>query len=93
MNDMTKFIEQNISLVYFVINKYYPSFINDDDIVQCAMVGLCKAANRWDSSKSKFSTFASSWIKNEIKSELRKRNSRKIEISLEQLLEGALNEH
>ena len=37
------------------------------------MLGLCKAAEKWDESKSQFSTFAWGCIKNEILMEFRKR--------------------
>ena len=62
-----KLIEENMKLVYYIVNKYYPSFIKDEDVIQEGMVGLCKAASSWDDSKSKFSTFASVCILNEIK--------------------------
>ena len=62
-----KLIEDNMKLVYYIINKYYPSFLHDEDVVQEGMVGLCKAASAWDESKSKFSTFASMCILNEIR--------------------------
>ena len=67
-------IEDNLKLVYHVIHKYYPSNANDEDIIQCGMLGLCKAADKWDETKSQFSTFACSCIKNEIKLEFRRRS-------------------
>lgn len=67
-----KLIEENMKLVYFLISKYYPSFIQDEDTIQEGMVGLCKAASTWDESKSKFSTYASQCILNEIKEYFRK---------------------
>lgn len=63
----------NMNLVYFLINKYYPTFIHDEDLSQVGMIGLINAANTWDESKSKFSTYASNCILNEIKMELKKR--------------------
>ena len=86
MNDKNKFIEKNVSLVYFLINKYYPSFLKDEDIIQCGMIGLCEAAERWEG-KSKFSYYAKPWILSEIKRELQNRNKRSVEVSLERLLE------
>ena len=66
-------IEKNMNLVYFVISKYYPTFIHDEDIVQSGMLGLCKAADKWDESKSKFSTYAGRCIRNEINQEFIRR--------------------
>jgi RNA polymerase sporulation-specific sigma factor len=66
-------IENNLNLVYHIVHKYYPNYANDEDIVQCGMLGLCKAADKWDETKSKFSTFASMCVINEIRQEFRRR--------------------
>lgn len=92
MMNKKKFIEENINLVYFIINKYYKSYSKDEDIIQCGMLGLCKAAERWEPTKSKFSTFAGSCIRNEIKYELQARTKRQVECSLESLMEGDKSE-
>ena len=76
-------IDTNMSLVYYIIHKYYPTFINDEDIVQSGMVGLCKAANTWDEEKSTFSTYASICILNEIRIEFRKRKKHQGVLSLD----------
>lgn len=62
-------IEENMKLVYSVVTKEYPTYIHDDDIIQSGMLGLCKAAESWDESKSKFSTYAWRCIRNEINRE------------------------
>lgn len=62
-----KLIEDNMNLVYYLINRYYPNYNKDEDVIQEGMVGLVKAADRWDESKGKFSTFASKCILNQIK--------------------------
>lgn len=59
-------IEDNMNLVYFVINKEYPTYKHDEDVIQSGMLGLCKAAEKWDEKKSKFSTYAIKWIRGEI---------------------------
>lgn len=66
-------INENMNLVYYIVNKYYPTFVGDEDIIQCGMVGLCKAANTWDENKSTFSTYAGKCIRNEINLEFRDR--------------------
>ncbi len=67
-------IEDNINLVYSAIHKYFPKCIHDEDIVQCGMLGLCKACNTWDESKSTLSTYAYQCIRNEIIEEFKRRN-------------------
>ena len=91
MNNKQDFIEENINLVYVVIREYYPNFISDEDIIQCGMVGLCKAASKWEK-KGKFSSFAKKCILNEVRDELKDRAKRKVEISLDRLLESNKNE-
>lgn len=76
-------IEDNMRLVYFLINKYYPTFTNDEDIVQSGMLGLCRAAETWNEEKSVFSTYASKCILNEIKKELRERKKHNGVLSLD----------
>lgn len=76
-------IEENMNLVYFIINRYYPTYIQDQDIVQTGMVGLCKAADTWEESVSKFSTYASKCICNEINKEFQSRKKHKGVLSLD----------
>lgn len=85
---MTKqeLIEDNIKLVYFVLNRYYPNFANDEDLQQIGMVGLCKAANTWDGKSSKFSTYACTCIITELRHEFRDRSRTIPSISLESQL-------
>lgn len=66
-------IEDNMMLVYDLVHREYPTYIHDEDIIQCGMLGLCKAAEKWDETKSKFSTFAIICIRSEIQMEFRKR--------------------
>lgn len=82
---MTKqqLIEDNMKLVYFIVQKYFPTYIQDEDIIQAGMLGLCKAADKWDEEVSQFSTFASKCIRNEIRLELRNRNKHKDVLSLD----------
>ena len=67
--DRNKLIEDNLPLVYFVIlkkcgiNGYDDRF---DDLFQCGCIGLILAADAYDESKEKFSTFACKCIYNEL---------------------------
>ena len=76
-------IEENMNLVYFIIRKFYPNLIRDEDIVQLGMVGLCKAANTWDESISKFANYAGRCIGYEISKELKHRKRQINPISLD----------
>ena len=91
MNANQDLIEKNIPLVYVVIREYYPFLINDEDIIQCGMLGLCKAADKWR--EGTFSSYAKQCIKNEIRNELRLRQKFSVEVSLEKILEEDRDEY
>jgi RNA polymerase sporulation-specific sigma factor len=83
MRNVQQLIEDNINLVYFVINTYYPTFRQDEDIIQCGMLGLCESANTWSEDKGLFSTYASRCISNRIIQEFRSRKKYKGTLSLD----------
>lgn len=68
----SKLIEANMKLVHYLINKYYSTYSNNEDVIQEGMVGLCYAAEHFDESRGKFSTYASKCILNNIRSYFRK---------------------
>lgn len=76
-------ILENQKLVNFLLHKYYPKFAYDEDMISCGMIGLCKAADSFDETKSKFSSYASRCIMNEFKMEFRRRKKYNDVISLE----------
>lgn len=76
-------ITQNMRLVYYIISREYPTHLHDDDIIQCGMLGLCKAAERWDETRGTFANYAGQWIRGEIKREFVRRKKYKGELSLE----------
>lgn len=82
---MTKqqLIEDNMNLVYSLISKEYPYYIGDEDIIQCGMLGLCKAADKWNEDKCKFSTFAWYCIRNAIIDEFNQRAKHRGVLSLD----------
>lgn len=88
MYDETLFHE-NIKLVYWLIRKYYPQCIYDDDVIQSGMIGLWKASKSYDPEKSKFATYAVKCILNEIKMHFRResRQKRNVEVSLDELVD------
>lgn len=72
-SERDKLIEDNMNLVYFTVNKYYPTYIRDEDMIQCGMIGLCNAADNYDEEKGAFSTYAVLCIRSEIVKEFRSR--------------------
>lgn len=87
---MTKqqLIEDNMNLVYSLISKEYPTYLGDEDIIQTGMLGLCKAADKWDESKCNFSTFAWYCIRNAIIDEFRARVKHQGVLSLDYEVNG-----
>ena len=85
MSTLTKqqLIEDNMGLVYSLIAREYPTYLHDEDIIQSGMLGLCKAAEKWDESKSKFSTFANICVRSEIQVEFRRRAKHQGVLSLD----------
>lgn len=76
-------VEENMKLVHFVIQRYYPWHTNDDDIIQIGMIGLCIAAEKWDAEKGAFSTYATCRIRGEINHEFARRQKQVKTLSLE----------
>ena len=73
-----EWVLQNTGLVYYIVNRYNNYSWQREDLEQIGMLGLCKAAITFDESKgSKFSTYASRCIDNEILMYLRKNKRRK----------------
>ncbi len=62
-----RLIEHNLRLVAHIIKKYYASYRDQEDLISIGTIGLIKAASSFNSSKgTKFATYASRCIENEI---------------------------
>ena len=60
-------IEHNLRLVAHVVRKYYSSNTDTDELISIGTVGLIKAVNTFNNSKSaRFSTYAAKCIENEV---------------------------
>ena len=60
-------VEHNLRLVAHIIKKYYYSYEEQEDLISIGTIGLIKAAETFNASKNtKFSTYASKCVKNEI---------------------------
>ncbi len=64
--DIERIFTENKNLVYLVVNKRFPTFIHDDDVIQSGYIGLWKAITTYDDKKYAFSTYAYHCIYNEI---------------------------
>ncbi len=83
MTDREQKIIDNMSLVHYILHKYFPLYIDNQDNIQNGYVGLIKAVDSFDESTGNtFSTYASRCIFNEIAMDLRRRNKYAKDISL-----------
>lgn len=75
-------IEDNMKIVYSIVNKYPPG-LRDDDLIQIGMLALIQAVDTWDESRSKLSTWAYMLVSREIRRELRRRINEVHPVSLD----------
>ena len=76
-------IERNLRLVAHIVKKYYTQSIDQEDLISIGTVGLIKAVSTFDYSKgTKFATYASRCIENEILMHLRTLKRQQNEVSL-----------
>ena len=64
-------LRENEKLVYYTLKRYYPTFRDDEDIIQCGRIGLWRAIKTFDPSRGLFSTHAVLMIRCEIRKHLR----------------------
>lgn len=94
MDDINKAIEENTPLVYYIIRKYFPTFIHDDDIIQSGLIGLWKSLIHFDNTKNiKFATFATKVIMNHINLEIKKRRKSRLDISMYTSVSGTSDDN
>lgn len=86
MNDTL--IVENMNLVYHIVQRDYPRYASDDDIIQCGMLGLVKAAKNYDPTRGvTFAAYARKYVHGEIRKELKRREKDKAVVSLDALIE------
>ena len=67
VNAKNELIEHNLRLVAHIINKYYSSSVQQDDLISIGTIGLIKAINTFDPDKgTRLATYAARCIENEI---------------------------
>lgn len=80
-------IERNLRLVVYIAKKFESTGIYIEDLVSIGTIGLVKAINTFRADKNiKLATYASRCIENEILMYIRKNNSTKCEISIDEPL-------
>ena len=80
-------IERNLRLVVYIAKKFENTGINIEDLISIGTIGLIKSINTFNPNKKiKLATYASRCIENEILMYLRKNNSRRTEISIDEPL-------
>ena len=84
-----KIIRHNLRLVAHVCKKYYAATSNQDDLISIGTIGLIKAVDTFDPARaSKFASYASRCIENELRMELRKIRREGAAVSLQEPLES-----
>ena len=77
----------NLKLVNHILWKQFPNLAYNEDAFQTGCIGLIKAVDTYnEDSGIAFSTYASKCIANEIMMELRKRQKRVSEVSMETII-------
>jgi len=80
-------IERNLRLVVYIARKYESSGVGMEDLISIGTIGLIKAVNTFSPSRGiKLATYASRCIENEILMFMRKIQSQKHEISIDEPL-------
>ena len=83
----TKLIEHNLRLVAHIIKKYYGNSAEQDDLISIGTIGLIKAVSTFNYGKgTRFATYASRCIENEILMYLRRNNKTRMEVSIDEPL-------
>ena len=67
-------IKQNMGLVYKVVQRFNVNPFERDDLIQAGLIGIWKAARRYNPGRGCFSTYALPFIIGEVKSEYKKLN-------------------
>ena len=75
MKDVNEVIKENEKLITYVIKKFFPKELGDEDIYQIGRIALWESIIKYNENKgAKFNTFAIACIKLKIARELQKRS-------------------
>lgn len=97
LEERNKLVVDNMNVVYYVINREFSSFSNDEDMIQEGYLGLINAADRWDeSSGCPFVVYAiiciRCWITKEIIKLTTQKRSSMLEVSIHEKAPGVEDE-
>ena len=80
-------IEHNLRLVVYIARRFENTGVNLEDLISIGTIGLIKAIGTFNREKNiKIATYASRCIENEILMYLRKKNARRMEVSIDEPL-------
>ena len=83
----SRLIEHNLRLVVYIARKFENTGVNVEDLISIGTIGLIKAINTFNPQKNiKLATYASRCIENEILMYLRKNQTSKVEVSIDEPL-------
>ncbi len=83
-----KLIEHNLRLVAHIIKKYYSNTKDQDDLISIGTIGLIKAVSTFDYKKgTRFATYASKCIENEILMHFRSMKKISTEVHFEESID------
>ena len=84
-----KLIRHNLRLVAHIVKKYYALPGDQDDLISIGTIGLMKAVDTFDSARrTRFSTYASRCIENELRMQFRRERKTGGTVSLQETLES-----
>ena len=69
-----------MNLVYYIINKHYPTFRKDEDVIQSGMLGYAKALKGYSKGLGEFGNYAYACILNEIRAYFKNELKEKYEV-------------
>ena len=85
----SELIEHNLRLVVYIAKKFDNTSVGVEDLISIGTIGLIKAINTFNPEKNiKLATYASRCIENEILMYLRRNNKTKMEVSIDEPLNG-----
>ncbi len=83
-----KLIVHNLRLVAHIVKKYYSTYKNQDDLVSIGTVGLIKAIDTFNiSNGTRFATYASKCLQNEILMYFRSQKKTSCEVSINETID------
>lgn len=88
MRAREKLIEHNLRLVAHIVKKYYTASKNQEDLISIGTIGLIKAIDSFDSDQgTKFATYASKCLQNEILMYFRSQRKTNAEVSINETID------